>query len=277
MTIERQLKHYDWLVGTPSPHVYQGYMSPSYYQADELTSLVNEKFNIGHAAFQFGLSSAQFILQRHQNKGAVLSEIILIDQDSEWQTWDINQRIHHHHAVQYWRELMKNRSIKIIFILVRTSIDGGAHANMIIIDKVRKIVEMYDPHGFVQSHKNLLTRLIQDKLFCKRTNLDTCFIPQKYRLLSFYESCPMYGFQVYEGMAGPLNLPTDLEGYCFFWTLFMLDLRLGNLNFSTKEIQEYFISKYETIAGSKLNLANKFRHFIRRYAQYLAELHMEID
>lgn len=91
------------------------------------------------------------------------------------------------------------------------------------------------------------------------------------------DSCPLYGFQIFESFAGELNLSTDIAGYCLFWTMFLLDLRIGNLHMGTKDVQEYFIQKYGTIAGSVEELSKRFRNFIRRYAQYWAGVFMDYE
>ena len=46
-----------------------------------------------------------------------------------------------------WKLMMKDKKCKIIFIHTGLKKNGYYHASWIIVDKVKKVVEFFDPHG----------------------------------------------------------------------------------------------------------------------------------
>lgn len=194
---------------------------------------------------------------------------------------DIPARI----AIEYWKSLMTNVRIKLIFIYTSTCVRDtlSRHANWIIIDKPRKVVELFDPHG----HALIETQLLYGKK--SKWNVDLAhaikhtfqynepqwrFIPKKYTILRYMDSCPLYGFQYYEAAFGGPKRDLDRAGYCAMWCIFLLELRLTNKSMSTRDVQEFLLQRYGAGASREL-LGTAFRDFIRKYTHFL-ELHSGI-
>ena len=68
------------------------------------------------------------------------------------------------------------------------------------------------------------------------------------------------------------QVEADINGYCLFWNIFLLDLRLSNLSIDIKTLQEYYIGqsiKKLSVDSSVENLSKKFREFIRNYSFFI--------
>lgn len=92
--------------------------------------------------------------------------------------------------------------------------------------------------------------------------------------IKYEDSCPEFGFQAFEQMCEDFQIDSDYTGYCLFWNIFLLDLRLINLQINIKTLQEYYIAQYLNEIGiSKdsdvINLSRKFREFIRNYSSFI--------
>lgn len=187
-------------------------------------------------------------------------------------------------VVEYFKKLMKNKKIKIIFIFTAVvSVYGNRHANWIIIDKPRKEVEFFDPYGHETTESVLLygrpsvwaydmVDLIKNSFQNNINEPKLCFIPKKYNVLRYFSSCPRFGFQYYqENYRGLSNL--DRAGYCTIWCLFMLELRLTNKNKTIREIQDELINKrtQKHLFSGNIDKAigEEFHDFIRRYTYFV--------
>jgi hypothetical protein len=203
-------------------------------------------------------------------------------------------------SVEYWKNLMINPFIKIIFIRTDTSVKktSVSHATWTIIDKVRNIVEFFDPHGshVIEKHPDYWSlnwvdtfkNMFQCKYF--RNNEGICFIPKNYRILAYDISCPSLGFQTYELRYG-IKDETAEKGFCMLWSIFLLDIRLGNLEYGTRDIQLDILnsimsqSKYESksISEKRQDMGTNFKRFIRDYGLYwrhkylLRDVEMDVD
>lgn len=185
-------------------------------------------------------------------------------------------------VIEYLKGLMKNKQIKLIFIytiVVMLSDASATHSNWMIIDKPRKVVELFDPHGYKEHERGALygTSLFWNvdlveaikKTFQHNKSLpELCFIPRKYKILRYIDSCPMYGFQHFESSYDTAPISGDRGGYCTMWCIFLLELRLTNRSMSTKDVQEQFFSKYGVGMTQKM-LGTAFGDFIRKYTYFL--------
>lgn len=240
-----------------------------------------------------------FLFKRHESKGAVLSRYNITTKHNYihfldyYTALDVPSDI----VIQYWRNLMYNQDIKIVFILTQVyTTKNEGHANWIIIDKVRKVVEFFDPHGSYVINDPLrndwnmnLVENFMNRFWCKnKTSLSRteCFIPRKYTVSTYQDSCPLIGFQGYEMNISPTP-DIDQRGYCMIWSIFMMDLRLGNLHMTTKQVQNQYINLYRNIiknipaTGSpasgtmtlgQLRLGRMFKDFIRNYVIFIQSL-----
>lgn len=272
--IDKSPTRYSKWVRTPSPYrIDAEYTSPEYPISEVLQTIPKENEDaLLEQALYIGIN---YVINKHQKQGVVLSDYFLIElaYNVEWHIYThSNVKMSISVMVDHMRKLMLNPKAKIIFIPARIMITHDAedtHWIWIIIDKVRKVVEFYDPHGSFEK-SDRIPNIIKSLFVCDRKNETTCFIPQKYKIISFQDSCPTFGFQVLETTYG-FNIPEDLSGYCAFWSLFFMDLRLSNIGIGTKEIQEYFIHRRGGMKAAK-KLGEEFRRFIRQYTHYWVSL-----
>jgi hypothetical protein len=132
-------------------------------------------------------------------------------------------------------EMLKCTSKRFIYILFSLSHDyyDSGHANILIIDNLKKTLERYDPlgHGFTDDTELKITKNIDRKMtkeFLKKINL------QGYKYLSPIDISPRFGVQ----------FKSDAyNGMCSIYTLLYLQLRLMNPDIEQKVIIKYLVSK----------------------------------
>jgi|688.fasta_scaffold00680_22 hypothetical protein len=103
-----------------------------------------------------------------------------------------------------------------------------AHSNLIIIDKLQKTVEFFEPHGIILSHaySNILhiESIIQN--FLTKT-----FELTGYTFINISTTCPI-GAQTIQSLISPES------GHCLAWSLYFIMVRLLNI---------YFLPTQETV------------------------------
>lgn len=145
------------------------------------------------------------------------------------------------------------------------------HANCIIIDKVRREIERFEPNGGNEyDHNDLFIDNELQNLFI--TGEDP-LLGREYRYLTPNDYCPD-GFQSLRGDIGT----NDPDGFCFWWTLFYIDMRLSNPSLS----REILIQTAIRIMNNTLNIVENsltidFNKFARSYAVFIsvAELYLK--
>ena len=132
----------------------------------------------------------------------------------------------------------------------------GGHANMILLNPMRKELERYEPHGnrTLYSLGTMDLSVKGDKMLKKFTSNINKNIKDKKLKLTFIkpsEICPLRGWQTYEDQQKrkdtvfkdslfPKGIDVDKDdGFCCVWSLMYLDYRLKLPNMSGKEIHEY--------------------------------------
>ena len=154
---------------------------------------------------------------------------------------------------------------------------GWGHANIIIINKHFKTIELLDPHGSY-SHMNTKGMFYKYSVGDVTKNIlfsESPILKDQYTFLSYEQTCPRFGFQFIETWNKPslvqrigTSLPffskyfKDLDGYCIFWTMFMAELRINYYDKSPQYIQEKDIKKYKEDPKT-------FYDFIRNYMNFL--------
>lgn len=265
-------------IKTPSPYEESEFTIPEVYSSDRLIDWINDLTVDEWLIVE--RKAIDFIIKKHSKKGGVFSKYGLyykfsdknskeslrpMDSSQIFQTYELTS--------EHWFQLIKNPKTKIIFIPL--TIDNGGvyvHANMIIIDKRRKCVEFFDPHGNEIMHNGEhLIDLFRHLYICGPYLEKHCFIPETYRIKNYIISCPSKGFQHWEN-----SYETDVDdhnmGYCVFWTIFLLDLRLSNLSFDMNYIQSKYIrTSLKENDNDYKKLSEKFRKFIIEYSNYWGE------
>lgn len=298
------MNSYERMVESPSPY---GSDSPTIYEnLVTFESGVVGNFNrmsktsgytpfwLRRGYFQKAFSMIRYLIHRYQDKGAVLSEASF-----DVPEYETNELVTHitntltgqiyfqepEDSVEYWRNLMKNRNIKIIFIFTLVSFVDTEHATWTIVDKVRKTVEYFDPQGsaFCRDYPVDWIQILKT-YYQVNPHMDNryAFIPRTYKILNIDDTCPEYGFQYLDvnyGMGASHEL--DKDGYCLLWSVFLLHLRLQNLKKPLKDIQVFMIKGTYQWLFDKLTKTDKsirerigelFRKFIRDYGLYMHNL-----
>lgn len=211
-----------------------------------------------------------YVVNKHIKKGAIYSSQYSLyyrfgDEDEYLEPIDNKHYGVYDKAVKYWTQLIKNPKIKIIFIpinIYRADV-GRAHLNMLIIDKRRKCVEFFDPHGNEVDHKYSLIKMFEE----------TCnFVPKTYTIRSYEMSCPPHGFQMFASAYGKYK-PYAM-GYCVYWTIFLLDLRLSNLSRELQDLQSEFLYNSLTLSNQDYNeMGERFRKFMVDYYHYWGNIY----
>ena len=127
----------------------------------------------------------------------------------------------------------KCTSKRFIYIILKIFGEQIAHANMIIIDNLKKTIERFEPHGHyfisaksIDNDKNLDNKF--NKNLLKILNLND------YKYISPIDISPKMGVQV---------KADAYEGMCVSYSLIYLQLRLMNPDIDQKIIVNYLKSK----------------------------------
>jgi hypothetical protein len=213
------------------------------------------------------------ILQEEIAQGRKLEDIKLsydVDTDDLY----YNQKL-----INFLEASYTNPNCRIICVIIILIKDFVGHANLLLIDKVNKTVERFEPHGYGSSYFSFDSYFtdsnnIQDqvekynKIFEKKLIkfLHYNGLPEEYIFLGTVQSCPISGFQYLESIQKSIKDESkrdfDLKGYCLFWTYFYLEMRLKFPEFSRDELTEII---FQIFRFSK----NTYFDFIRMYTQRL--------
>lgn len=196
-------------------------------------------------------------------------------------------------ATSRFRKLVQDPQIHLILMRFSYLTLTTPHALAIVIDKIAKRVEFYDPNGAdsaLKHHGNLKIRMVME--FLKREG----GLGAEYQPMRWDQTCPRYSVQIVEGF-----LPRErgeLGGYCVIWSLFLLELRILYPHRPSAEVQLEFmqqlmrrvvptiklenrnlvdvLQKYISNASPKAEdgkrMAKEFREFIKNYLSHLHKL-----
>ena len=151
---------------------------------------------------------------------------------------------------------------KIRFIIFHLLIWYGntlAHANFIIIDKLKKTIERFDPHSIddynsMYLHINKYLKNIFEKSI------------EGYVYLPAYKNTSTFqAIQIESGKQHKQQKSTDPDGFCGAWCIWYADLRLQNPNIERDIIYDISIKYIKENAQS-------FTVFIRKYSKFISEI-----
>ncbi len=173
--------------------------------------------------------------------------------------------------------ILKNRINNAHFIIIPLGIDVsmGSHANIIIIDTNKKIIERFEPNGInppsgFYYNPELLDTLLKNKFL---------EILPEYAFISPSEYLPTIGFQILETIEeSKCKKIGDPNGFCAVWCLWWVEQKLINYEIDSKELAVELIKQ--------IKLSNKsFKKLIRNYSikisqlrdEYLSRFDLNID
>ena len=161
----------------------------------------------------------------------------------------------------------RNKRFTIIPLIIRWSCEYEfeGHANILIFDFEKKIVERFEPYGFIStfSKEEETVSLAFNEEFTKllkKLDPSLKYIDQSVLL----RKGPQYLEENQIKKYRLLSNSSDPEGFCGAWSLWYADLRLSNPEKEQRELIEIAI---ESITDKKM----KLRQFIRNYSVFLVK------
>lgn len=156
-------------------------------------------------------------------------------------------------------KLKINKNKKFIFMRLSLIIsDTLNHANVLIYDVDRNIIERFDPYGDVPYVSNDLDKTLEEK-FKKLINKNIKYISPK-------DYINKVSFQIVSNENNNENKKFgDPEGYCMAWSYWYIETRILNKKIDSLTLVDRLINKL-----NKMNIS--FIEFIRNYANNLDEL-----
>jgi len=159
------------------------------------------------------------------------------------------------------------RKHNLVVFPVRLIFAYGAHANLIVIRKKQKTLEVVEPHGASFHGRGGRD---QSNIFAAYSDVAAIFNKgkrkaDKYTLMQSPEVCPNLGFQALESYSAVK--PTDAEGgYCSVWSMFTTELILMNPDVPTNDV----LSAAIRLASSQPTRVNEYLlSVIRGYTTYV--------
>jgi hypothetical protein len=150
--------------------------------------------------------------------------------------------------------------IKLSLILFENS--NVRHANYLIVDNKRKIIERFEPYGEIEIDNSLELNKIIEKNICKKIN---------YKFV-FSQLYP--GFQIKSDELNDFNRNIgDPAGYCLAWCYMYIEVKLmfNSVNNTVQEIDNYINNKFGNDFSEVDSTGNKYLYFIRYYSKYLED------
>lgn len=152
------------------------------------------------------------------------------------------------------------------FILIKLSIvlfdnSNVRHANYLIIDNKKKIVERFEPYGDIEIDNSIELNAMIEKNICEKINY-------KFEFAQLYP-----GFQIKSDELNAFNRNIgDPAGYCLAWCFMYIEVKLMYSDENTvKLIDNYINKKFTDDFKSVDSKMNKYIYFIRYYSKYLDE------
>lgn len=144
------------------------------------------------------------------------------------------------------------------YILIKLTIltdNNFNHANMIIYDMHTRIIERFDPYGYVPFYDN-------DNI----DNFLSSFTKKNFPNFTYVSPKSTIGdisFQIFSDESNKLNyIKHDPNGFCMAWCLWYVETRRSNINIGPQSLIK------RTIKQINKN-QYKFKNYIRNYSQHL--------
>lgn len=151
-------------------------------------------------------------------------------------------------------EVNKCKSIRFIYILfgIENDYNNIGHANIIIIDNLKKTLERFEPYGhsFISDNPSKFIENIDNKI---KNNLLKILNLNDYKYLSPIDISPKIGLQI---------KADAYDGMCSIYALIYLQLRLMNPDIDQKVIINYLKSKEK----------NEILSIILKYTRYVEKI-----
>jgi hypothetical protein len=161
----------------------------------------------------------------------------------------------------------------ITFLAFRT--ESGGHANTLIVDKLEKNVERFEPNGYIPLQKDKIFGLISEQIDIQ---LRDYFSQIGYSYIPPTDFCPKMGIQQIE------SLFYKDTGFCVSWSIIYAEERLSSKvsrSYIAQNLIKDIISKYNlyNVDTSKLgqNVENWMKEYIRNIFSNMDVYYKEIS
>ena len=158
-------------------------------------------------------------------------------------------------------KFINNPDINFFIIPIGIELDAGAHANILIYDKLNNILERFEPNGSDPPPSfNYNSNLFDNILYGYFKKI---FPNLKYLTPKMY--LPKIGFQGYENFElYKTRKLGDPGGFCVVWCLWYANNKIKYNNISSEKLVEILIKKikYDNLS---------FKNIIRNYSKYITD------
>jgi|SaaInlStandDraft_5_1057022.scaffolds.fasta_scaffold08158_1 ankyrin repeat protein len=154
---------------------------------------------------------------------------------------------------------------RFIIIPLGIEITEGSHANIIIFDKINKIIERFEPNGaYTPYNFNYNSKLLDSLLKNKFINL-----LNEYTYITPSDYLPIIGFQMLENINMKNIEIGDPNGFCAVWCIWWCKYKISNPNIESKKLAIELIKN--------IKLSNKsFKKIIRNFSKNIVILRDDI-
>jgi hypothetical protein len=160
------------------------------------------------------------------------------------------------------KKCLESEKIRFIFIkLTLIPSANGTHANILVYDKLKNVLERFEPYGIIPYVDSDNLDIFIHKIGIECINKNITYIKPS----DMFDSL---GPQVISDDSNyNIRKLGDPNGYCLAWTLWFLELRINNPDITAKEIMKNNIGSI--IKSNAVNADKLFINFIRNYAANL--------
>lgn len=191
-----------------------------------------------------------------------------------------------------WDHMSCNTNDRFIFIFLTLSTgvhaDWRGHQNVLIYDVEKKELERFEPHGggssiltwcedIEQYKTNQLVLQLHNEP-CTEDSIDNAIVKHLKPIIGFetyyppISFCPKIGFQSKTSLE---KQGVDPGGFCFYWSIYYIDLRLSFPNKTRTQVIEDAMESIEDMFD--VHEWEDFGSFIRSYAIFIDMLVKIVD
>lgn len=198
------------------------------------------------------------VFKMHESRACICKEPLIFRMWEGFETELYNR----HEAFLIVKDFIARCEKPIVGVLVFLYMEGSGHANTLVVDRIRKQIELFEPHGVSGVYKNRTHDAIKD------LNKKDFFGPG-YTVLTPDAMCPDIKFTTDDG---PQGATLDDTGTCVLWSLWFLHVRIQNPHMTGKEAQEHALRSVLSEAGDRTGVSQSLSRFITGFATVLMDL-----